>query len=71
MIAIFLINTVKKVDGYLNINIFHTRSVTSLKVNSGLEREPNLPILTSILSNLIYFDNGSVQYDNYERYQNY
>ena len=36
---------------------------TSLKVNSVLEREPILPILTSMHSNLIYFDNGSmIQY---------
>ena len=35
-------------------------TITSLKVNSVLESEPNLPILTSTLSNLIYSDNGSM-----------
>ena len=40
---------------------------TSLKVNSVLEREPNLPILTSIFSNLIYLNNSSIQYYNYEK----
>ena len=50
-------------------------------MNSVLEREPNLPILTSILSNIIYFDDSILQlskaiktmksYQNYESYQNY
>ena len=57
---------------YIRINPAEICNITSLKVNSVLERDQNQPFLTSLLSNLIYFDNGSmIQYYNYESYQNY
>ena len=37
-------------------------------MNSVLEREPSQPILTSILSILLYFDNSfMIQYQDYEK----